>query len=282
MQQLTPQAMRLLDSYNDGHDTKHLTFELLGGNRDKSVAVGQFFMLSLPGFGQAPFTYASLPNKEGHFMVLIRKVGKLTAAICDLHPGHILGYNGPLGIGWPVAQMLNKEVLIVAGGCGLAPLTATIDHLIQLGQSDSTTVIYGAANRAAQVLQHERQRWQAHLPILETFMVDSQLDTLGTPSQHISRFLAAHNRQPQLVLTCGPLAMMKSVAKTCQELVIGRDKIWLSLEKRMRCGVGLCGHCYLANDLICVQGPTYRYDQFAALEKKTTAFATHDGLFRYC
>ncbi|MFT6896102.1 MAG: anaerobic sulfite reductase subunit B, partial [Paraglaciecola sp.] len=190
MQQLTPQPMRLVDSYDDGHDTKHLTFELLGDNLDKSVAVGQFFMLSLPGFGQAPFTYASLPNKEGRFMALIRKVGKLTAAICDLPPGQVLGYNGPLGIGWPVAQMLNKEVLIVAGGCGLAPLTATIDHLIQLGQSGSTTVIYGAANRASQVLQHERQRWQAHLPILETFMVDSQLDTLGTPSEHISRFLA--------------------------------------------------------------------------------------------
>lgn len=274
--------MHLVDSYDDGHDTKHLTFELLGGNRNTSVAVGQFFMLSLPGFGQAPFTYASLPNKEGRFMALIRKVGKLTAAICDLPPGKVLGYNGPLGIGWPVAQMLNKEVLIVAGGCGLAPLTATIDHLIKMRQSGSTTVIYGATNRASQVLQHERQRWQAHLPILETFMVDSQLDTLGTPSEHISRFLAEHNRQPQLVLTCGPLAMMESVAKTCQELAIGHDKIWLSLEKRMGCGVGLCGHCYLANELICVQGPTYRYDQFATLEKKTTAFATHDGLFQYC
>ena len=215
-------------------------------------------------------------------MALIRKVGKLTAAICDLPIGQVLGYKGPLGIGWPVAEMINQEVLIVAGGCGLAPLTATIDHLIQQGQTGSTTVIYGAANRASQVLQHERQRWQARLPILETFMVGSQLDTLGTPSEHISRFLAQHNRQPKIVLTCGPLAMMKSVAKTCQELVIGRDNIWLSLEKRMGCGVGLCGHCYLANELICVQGPTYRYDQFANLENKTTAFASHDGLFRYC
>ncbi|MFQ3234771.1 MAG: anaerobic sulfite reductase subunit B [Paraglaciecola sp.] len=282
MQQLTPQPMRLIDSYDDGHDTKHLTFELLGGNRRASVAVGQFFMLNLPGVGQAPFTYASLPDKKGRFMALIRKVGKLTAALCDLHPGQVLGYNGPLGIGWPVAKMLNQEVLIVAGGCGLAPLTAAIDNLIKMGQSGSTTVIYGAANRASQVLQQERQRWQAQLPMLETFVVDSAVDTLGTPTEHMSRFLAQHNRQPQIVLTCGPLAMMKSVAKMCQELVIDHDKIWLSLEKRMRCGVGLCGHCYLANELICVQGPTYRYDQFAKLENKTTAFARHDGLFRYC
>lgn len=282
MQQLTPQPMRLVDSYDDGQDSKHLTFEIMGASRHTPVAVGQFFMLSLPGFGQAPFTYTSLPDKDGRFMALIRNVGKLTAAICELPPGQLLGYNGPLGIGWPVTKMRNQEVLIVAGGCGLAPLAATIDHLTHLGQVGATTVIYGAANRASQVLRQERQRWQQRLPILETFMDSCELDTAGTPSQHISRFLAQQNRQPQIVLTCGPLAMMKSVAQTCQELLIGSDRIWLSLEKRMRCGVGLCGHCYLANDLICVQGPTYRYDQYARLENKTTSFASHDGLFRYC
>lgn len=213
-------------------------------------------------------------------MALIRKVGKLTAAISDLPTSLVLGYNGPLGIGWPVTQMRNQEVLIVAGGCGLAPLAATIDHLI-LGQVGATTVIYGAANRDSQVLRQERQRWQQRLPNLETFMDGCELYSRHT-LKHISRFLAQHNRQPQIVLTCGPLAMMKSVAQTCQELDIGRDIIWLSLEKRMRCGVGLGGHCYLANDLICVQGPTYRYDPFARLENKTTSFASHDELFRYC
>jgi anaerobic sulfite reductase subunit B len=76
--------------------------------------------------------------------------------------------------------------------------------------------------------------------------------------------------------------MMKSVANVGLDLSIGSDKIWLSLEKRMRCGVGLCGHCYLADHLICKQGPTYRYDKFLQLENKTTQFPVHTGLFSYC
>lgn len=282
MLQLTPQSIRIVDCYDDGQDAKHITFEPLGFVHDKPIQVGQFFMLSVPGAGQAPFTYTSLPDNNGRFVALIRKVGKLTNALFKLKQGAVLGYNGPFGRGWPIATLQDKEVLIVAGGCGLAPLAATIDYLIDAGRAQATTVIYGAGEARSQVLKEERSYWKSKLLMHETVLLGNQIKNLGTPSEHIAQVLADNDRQPQIVLTCGPEAMMKSVADTCNNLVIDSDKIWLSLEKRMSCGLGLCGHCYLAGELVCKQGPTYRYDELLELENKTSQFQPHSGLFSYC
>ncbi|MFT5313428.1 MAG: anaerobic sulfite reductase subunit B [Paraglaciecola sp.] len=282
MLQLTPQSICIIDCYDDGQDAKHFTFEPLGFVHNRPIQVGQFFMLSVPGAGQAAFTYAALPDSKGRFVALIRKVGKLTKALFKLKKGAVLGYNGPFGRGWPVAKLPHTEVLIVAGGCGLVPLAATIDYLIDAGQAETTTVIYGAGEARSQVLQEERSYWKPKLVMHEILLVGNQIKNLGTPSEHIARVLAEHDRQPQIVLTCGPQAMMESVAETCVSLAIDSDKIWLSLEKRMSCGVGLCGHCYLADKLVCRQGPTFRYDELLELENKTSQFQPHSGLLSYC
>jgi anaerobic sulfite reductase subunit B len=282
MLKLTPQPIRIVDCYNDGEDAKHFTFEPIGFNHNQDINIGQFFMLTVPGQGQAAFTYTSLPDHSGRFVALIRKVGKLTNALFSLKDGGVLGYNGPFGTGWPIDKLDNAEVLIVAGGCGLAPLAATIDHLINIGQAGHTTVIYGAGNAKSQILAKERARWNSKLLLIETLLTPSEALHLGTPSEHMATVLTEYHRQPKIILTCGPQAMMKSVANVGLDLSIGSDKIWLSLEKRMRCGVGLCGHCYLADHLICKQGPTYRYDKFLQLENKTTQFPVHTGLFSYC
>lgn len=277
MLQLSPQTMRIVDYYADGEHARHFTFELVNFTQASSINIGQFFMLTVPGVGQAPFTYTSLPDKQGRFVALIRKVGKLTEALFKLIPGAVLGYNGPFGRGWPTDELSGKEVLIVAGGCGLAPLAASIDYLIERGQAGSTTVIYGANDRAAQVLCKERQHWCAELTMVETVMVKHQELRQGTPSEHIASIIAEHDRQAYIVLTCGPDIMMRSVAQTCMELGISSAQIWMSLERRMSCGIGQCGHCYLAHNYVCKQGPTYRFDELLALEAKGSQFTAHAG-----
>jgi anaerobic sulfite reductase subunit B len=282
MLHLTPQTIRIVDCYDDGEDAKHFTFEPVGFTHTSDINIGQFFMLTVPGAGQAPFTYTALPAKNGKFVALIRKVGKLTNALFKLSTGDVLGYNGPFGSGWPIEKLLNAHVLIVAGGCGLAPVAATVDHLINIGQADLTTVIYGAGNAKSQVLAKERTYWKSKLLLTETLLAGSNVEHRGIPSDFIAPILNEHHRQAQIVLTCGPEGMMRSVANSCMDLSIHKDKIWFSLEKRMRCGVGLCGHCYLANELVCKQGPTYRYDDLLKLENKTSVFPKHKGLFSYC
>lgn len=279
---LTPQTIRILDIYDDGKGSKHYVFEPFGFKHNKPINIGQFFMLTLPGVGQAPFTYTSIPDKSGRFVALIRCTGKLTRALFEKKCGDVLGYIGPLGNGWPQNKLTSKAVLIVAGGCGLAPLASTIDYLIKTGQAEQTTVIYGANTKSSQILKKEREYWRSKLLLIETMMFSEQPESQGNPVEHIKNTLNTHKRQPQIVLTCGPEAMMRAVAKTCQNLSIDSTNIWLSLERRMPCGVGLCGHCYLADTLVCKHGPTYSYDQLVALENKTTHYVEHAGLFRYC
>jgi len=282
MLQLTPQTIRIVDIYDDGTDAKHFTFEPKGFVHDKPINIGQFFMLTLPGAGLAPFTYTSIPDKAGRFNALIRNVGHLTEKLFSLGKGDVLGYNGPFGRGWPVGLIKHKEVLIVAGGCGLAPVASTIDYLINNGHSKSVTLLYGTRDSASQVLKKERSRWSSSIKLFETLEVGGDCDHSGLPTQYLSHLLNKDDRYPDIVLTCGPEAMMMAVANSCADFGIKTSDIWMSVERRMRCGVGLCGHCYVANSYACKQGPTYRYDEFMALENKTVAFEKDQYLFQYC
>jgi len=282
MLQLTPQAMRIIDIYDDGTHARHFTFEPKGFVHDEPISIGQFLMLTLPGAGIAPFTYTSIPDKTGRFNALIRNVGHLTEQLFHLKIGDVLGYNGPFGRGWPVGLIEYKEVLIVAGGCGLAPLASTIDYLIDHSHAQSITLLYATRDSASQVLKKERARWSSNIKLFEVFEVGGGSDHSGLPTQHLSHLLNKDERYPDIVLTCGPEAMMIAVAQSCTELGLKTSDIWMSIERRMRCGVGLCGHCYVANSYACKQGPTYRYDEFMALESKTVAFEKHQNLFQYC
>lgn len=283
MLQLTPQTICIVDFYEDGTDSRHFTFEPKGFAHKEPIAIGQYFMLTVPGAGLAPFTYTSLPDNQGRFTALIRKVGKLTDKLFTLKKGDLLGYNGPHGNGWPVAQIHQKEVLIVAGGCGLAPVSTAIDYLIDAGRADSVTLLYAARDKESQVLKQERTRWQSKIRVFETLDIQGDKGHSGLPTQHLSTLLSQCHQKPDMLLTCGPEAMMKEVAKMCLGLGFESSDIWLSIERRMRCGVGLCGHCYIGSSYACKQGPSYCYDEFMALENNhNTAVSGYMEHFQYC
>jgi anaerobic sulfite reductase subunit B len=281
MLQLTPQTIRIVDVYDDGYHARHFTFEPMGFAHDKTIGIGQFFMLTVPGAGLAPFTYTSIPDHTGHFNALIRKVGHLTDKLFTLEIGDVLGYNGPFGSGWPVGLIKYKQVLIVAGGCGLAPVATTIDYLINNGYSHNVTLLYCAHDQASQVLKNQRARWRPSIKLIEILETGGDNEHSGLPTQHLSQLIKNGDQRPDIVLTCGPEAMMLAVANTCVDLGLKTSNIWMSIERRMRCGVGLCGHCYVANSYACKQGPTYRYDDYMALEHKTVALRQPQKSFQY-
>lgn len=283
MLNLTPQNLRLVDYYEDGLNARHFEFEIDQYSPDCAPVPGQFFMLVVPGCGLAPFTYASLPDKTGRFTALIRKVGSLTDTLFNFPPGKILGYSGPYGTGWPIEKLRHaKQILIVAGGCGLAPLAAAIDHLIANGKGSAVTLIYGANDKGSQVLSIERNYWHNNITLFETLMNTSNQSHSGMPTKHVTRFLNKQSSTPDFVLTCGPEVMMRAVAELCSGLSVSPHNIWLSVERRMRCGVGLCGHCYMAESYACKNGPTYTYSQLTELDNKTAVFSPHSGAFQYC
>lgn len=267
---MTPQLIRISEIYEDGNSSRHFTFEPVNDTRH-SAKPGQFFTLALPGHGEAAFTYLSLPDAKGQFKALIRKAGTLTSALFECSNGDHIGFRGPFGNSWPLKQLLGKRVLIIAGGIGLPPLAAIADYLL----ADSNTqigLIYGSHSPADQVLKYERSAWHMRMLILETFDSPSSKEQLtGTPLDHIDEMAVKLGGSPAAVLTCGPEVMMNAVAQYFTKNSLPSENIWLALERRMHCGVGECGHCYLGSSTVCTDGSIYNWQQLTQLQSQTTA-----------
>ena len=244
----TPRQLWLEHGYADGEDTRHFTFRLDAPHAgDGAVRPGQFFMLCVPGVGEAPFTYVRPPDPDGRFSALVRRMGRVTGALFACAPGALLGYRGPFGHGWPQDLPAGGRVLAVAGGCGLAPLAGLVEDACAPGAPWRLTLLYGARHAAVQVLGRERARWRTVLPLFESFDQPPPGQRPGTPLDHLDRLFAA-----------GGLAA---------------ERIWLSLERRMHCADGQCGHCYLGASYVCRDGPTYRYDHNLRLLRASGADA---------
>lgn len=265
MNDLTPRRLQLIDCQEDGEETRHYHLRIEQPRAEDLAAVpGQFFMLTVPGCGEAPFTYVRLPDGAGYFEASIRRVGALTAALFALQPGAVLGYRGPFGQGWPLLLGV-RRVLIVAGGCGLAPLASVLDEAARHALPLHLSVLYGARHGAARILRRERARWQRTMPFIETFDQAAQGQRQGTVLVHLDEFFA--DQPPDALFVCGPEGLMRATAEACLGRGLAAEKIWLSVERRMQCAVGLCGHCYLGASYACVDGPTYRYDRYRALAR---------------
>jgi anaerobic sulfite reductase subunit B len=263
MNDLTPRTLHLLDHYADGEDARHFSFRIdfpLPG--DLAVMPGQFFMLALPGFGEAPFTYVSLPDSSGRFTALIHRMGRLTDALFEQPEGAVLGYRGPFGKGWPLFFGASR-VLAVAGGCGLAPLAGVINEVISHCLRLQLNLVYGARHAGAQVLGRERAVWRQRLHCIETLDVATAGMRQGSPLAHFDELFGV--APPDAVLCCGPEPLMLATAEACLQRGLSANQVWLSLERRMHCADGLCGHCYLGSSYVCRDGPTYRYDRFLQL-----------------
>lgn len=275
----TPRRLHLLDHYADGEDACHFSFRIdfpLAG--DLLAIPGQFFMLALPGYGEAPFSYVSRPDKSGCFTALVRRMGALTSALFEQPNGAVLGYRGPFGKGWPLFFSAHR-VLAVAGGCGLAPLAGVIKEATCHQLPQHLSVIYGARHAAAQVLGRERAQWRQRLPFIETFDEAPAGARQGSPLEHFDELFAA--QPPDALLCCGPEPLMLAAAGECLRRGMAADKIWLSLERRMHCADGLCGHCYVGASYACQDGPTYRYDRYLRLFGKLAGPATTQD-YRFC
>ena len=276
----TPRRLLLLDHYADGEETRHLDLCIeQPRSSDQNVIPGQFFMLSLPGIGEAPFSYLNPPTAQGRFSALVRCTGRLTHALFEQPQGAILGYRGPFGRGWPLF-FRNNRILLVAGGCGLGPLAGVIDEAYRHNLPTQLSVIYGARHTAAQVLWHERARWRQRLRFIETLEQATPGQRQGTPLEHFDEVFA--EQAPDALLCCGPEPMMLASAEAWLQRGMPANKVWISLQRRMHCADGLCGHCYLGTSYVCQDGPIYRYDRYLALLGNSRSATSVEPHYRCC
>ena len=289
MVNLIPDSIELIDYIDDGQQARHYRFRLfslkVGQNINKHqkhqwqhVKPGQFFMLNVPSLGEAPFTFTEAPNKEGEFSAFIRKMGQVTSQLFAMQRGDILGARGPFGRGWPIDKIKNKNTLIIAGGCGLAPLVTLIDSLIDNQNNcllnnkinkQQLVLVYGAKNKASQLLTPERTRWQKHIKIFNTldeYEEDRNSTAVeGSPITILGKALSTFTSPPEIALLCGPELMMKKGANYLTEYGLASNVIFLAVERRMHCAVGLCGHCYINNKYVCTSGPTFSWQELQQL-----------------
>jgi NAD(P)H-flavin reductase len=254
-----PAAFRVADTRRETHDTWTLRIEPTGA-RPATFAPGQFAMIYAFGVGEAPISASDI-GPDGTLSHTVRAVGGVTTAICALQPGDTLGLRGPFGTAWPLPEAHGGDVVLVAGGIGLAPLRPVVCALLaDRDRYGAVSILYGGRSPADLLYLAELERWRASLAVDVT--VDTADATWHGPVGVVTRLIARAAFDPArtVAMTCGPEVMMRFVADALRDRGVRDDRIWLSLERSMTCGTGHCGHCQLGPLFICKDGPVLRAD----------------------
>ena len=231
---------------------------------------GQFNMLYVHGVGEVPISISGDPADPSHLVHTIRAVGSVTRVMEGLTAGATVGVRGPFGTPWPVDELKGKDVLVIAGGLGVAPLRPAILHLLaHRADYGRIVILVGARTPADLLYRAQLERWRGRFDIrLEAIVDRAAGDGAGTwygPVGVVTKLLDGVPVEPDdAVLACGPEIMMRFVARELEARGLPRSALWLSLERSMKCGMALCGHCQLGGSFVCKDGPVYRYDRIAA------------------
>ena len=263
---MAPAPFRVTRRRRELRDTWTLELEPVAGD-PFVVAPGQFTMLYAFGIGEVPIS-VSRAGAGGPLVHTVRAVGAVTHAICAARPGAVLGVRGPFGNTWPVAEAATSDVVIVAGGVGLAPLRPAVDEVLRRrGEFGEVALLYGSRTPADLLYAEELQRLRSRFDLQVDVTVDSAEGGWQGKVGVVPKLIAGARFDPAstVALVCGPEIMMHYAARALLERGVGADRIYLSMERNMRCGLGHCGHCQLGPTLICRDGPVYRYDELEHL-----------------
>jgi len=232
---------------------------------------GQFVEVSVLGVGEAPISVCSSPSRsQESFELCVRRAGDLTGVIHSLKPGDTLGIRGPFGHGFPVKRFRGKDIIFAPGGLGLAPARSLIQQVLDERHNYGRVIIlYGARTPSALLFQEDLTRWQRRDDVEVYISVDHSDENwkgnVGVITTLFSKIqIYARNT---VAITVGPPVMYRFVLLELLGLGISEGNIWLSLERRMRCGVGKCGHCQMNHIYTCQEGPVFSYAQIKYLEE---------------
>lgn len=242
-----------------------VTLELTG-DAPLPFSPGQFNMLYAFGVGEIAISISGDPAQPEVLRHTVRAVGRVSEALCGLRRGEGVGVRGPYGTPWPVAEAEGLDVLVVAGGLGLAPLRPAILHLIRHRQRYGHLVMcYGARTPADVLYQRELARWQRAMQVEVT--VDSPVSgwqgSVGVVTALLPR--AAVDPARAVAMVCGPEIMMRFVTRDLLRMGLPPERIYLSMERNMKCAIGLCGHCQLGPAFLCKDGPVLPWSRLAPL-----------------
>jgi NAD(P)H-flavin reductase len=225
-------------------------------------------MLYMFGLGEVAISLSGDPAETGRIVHTVRSIGAVSSAIARLRRNQVIGVRGPYGSCWPVAHHEGSDMIIVAGGLGLAPLRPVIYHLLANRERyRRVVVLYGARGPAEILYRRELEIWRQRFDIDVTVTVDHALvdwrGNVGVAPALIPR--APIDPDHAIAMVCGPEMMMRFTIDALCQRGLAMDRIFVSMERNMKCAVGLCGHCQFGPAFVCRDGPVFRYDRIAPL-----------------
>jgi len=246
---------------------KLFTLHLEGG-RDLGHRAGQFVEVSVFGIGEAPISVTSSPSRNGVFELCVRQAGDVTGALHRMEPGSTVGIRGPFGNGFPIEQMRGKDLLFAPGGLGLPPLRSLINQVLDERESFGRVIIlYGAKDPSELLFKDELAKWEARDDVELHVTVDRADESWTGNVGVITTLFPKITVTPRntVAVTVGPPVMYRFVLMELLGKGIQDGSIFLSLERRMKCGLGKCGHCQINNVYVCQKGPVFSYAQLKEL-----------------
>ncbi len=229
-----------------------------------SFATGQFIELTIPGVGEAPFTPSSRPGLKDIMEVTVMKVGRVTEKIHELKQGDSVGIRGPLGKGYPLDEFRGKEILVVGGGCGFAPLRSLMYEFFDRSGEFKKLFFRGGCKTSKElVYRDEMKDWAKRKDLNLKLTVDKGDSQWKGKVGLVTTILddIDMNYGKGIAIVCGPPIMMKFATIKLLDMGFKEENIYLSMEKNMSCGVGKCGHCRLGTYYACKDGPVFTYNK---------------------
>lgn len=254
---LTPKEMLVEMRLDEGRELGHMP--------------GQFVEVTVPGVGEAPISISSSPDRRDVFELVVRRVGRVSAAMHECDNGARFGIRGPFGTHFPVdGVMRGRDVVFIAGGIGLAPLRSAIQYVLNhRGDYAKTTILYGTKSPSERLFVGELDdwarrgdakfmetvdrgdaNWRGHVGLITTLVADAGID----PARAV-------------VVCCGPPIMYRFVIVSLYAVEVANENIFISLERRMKCGIGKCGHCQINGLYACLDGPVFNYADLLGVQE---------------
>lgn len=223
---------------------------------------GQFVMVSILGVGEAPIAICSSPAKKGFFELTVRKAGAVTSCLANKQCGDIIGIRGPYGRPFPFEEMKGSDMLLVAGGTGIAPLRSLINNIHDERENfGKVIIVYGTRTADTIMFKDQFDMWK-HRSDFELYIPLSQPDDSWTGevgyAGDMFKYFEVDSKNTYGAI-CGPPIMYGSVIESMREKGIDYDRIYMSFERNMKCGMGKCGHCQVGHQYCCQDGPVFNY-----------------------
>jgi len=259
---MIPELLKIQRVRKENHDTFTLELEPHNGSGRFPFAPGQFNMLYVYGVGEIPISISGDPTDPRVLVHTTRAVGNVTRAMLKLKKGDLVGVRGPLGTSWPVEEAVGRDVVIVTGGIGLAPLRPAIYKILaERGRYGSVVLLYGARTPADLLFRKELERWRGKLHLEVDVTVDHAtpdwFGKVGVVTTLIPR--APFDPHGAIAFVCGPEVMMRFTVFELENRGVSADRIHVSMERNMKCGLGLCGRCQCGPKFVCRDGPVFRF-----------------------